>query len=150
MTRIIADIETDGLKPSVIHLVGILDLDTLEYTSYQGDEIVVGLTLMAEAELLVGHNLLGFDLPVIENLTDGLIQFDRARVVDTLMLGRKLLPDMKSQSLEEWGAVLGLPKLPSPIFERFTPEMLPYCQRDCELSKMVFDFLWELLIASEA
>jgi DNA polymerase III alpha subunit (gram-positive type) len=142
---LIGDLETDGFKPDNIWVVGVLDYDTGKFDSYTGENIAEGLLRLAEADLVIGHNFIGYDMEVAEKLTGGLVKFDRDRIVDTLVLGRKLLPEMKSQKLEVWGEMLGLPKIQfNEGFERFTPTMVPYCQRDCEVTKMVFDFLMEI------
>lgn len=142
MSILVADLETNGLDPSLIWVVGVLDYDTDEFRAYTGEDVAEGLMRLAEADLVVGHNFLTYDAPVIEKLTDGLIVLDRERIVDTLQLGRKLLPEMKCQKLEEWGNILGLPKIVfTEGFHRFHPNMIPYCERDCRLDKNVFDFL---------
>jgi hypothetical protein len=132
-------------------MVGVVDLITEEYTAYVGDdEVPYGLMRLAEADFVAGHNFLGYDAPVIEKLSDGLIVFDRDRIEDTLILSRKLFPGRKSHSLESWGLDFGLPKLPSPLFERFTPELVPYCKRDVILNKRLYDHLIAEMISREA
>jgi DNA polymerase III alpha subunit (gram-positive type) len=143
---ICADIETDGLRPNNIWVVGILSLDTDEWTAYThaDDNIAEGLMRLAEADLVVFHNGNDYDIPVIERLTDGLVKFDRSRVIDTLKMGRKLVPEMRSQKLEEWGKIFEQPKVLFEAWEKYDPEMVPRCKRDCEITKMVFNFLLEL------
>jgi hypothetical protein len=151
MTILIADLETDGLKPSIIWVVGILDYETDEFRAYVGDEVAEGLMRIAEADLVIGHNFTDYDARVIKKLTDSIITIDRDRIVDTLALGRKLLPHMKCQKLEEWGDILGLPKIIyTEGFSRYNPKMVPYCERDCRLNKRVFDFLIEVEVAQAA
>jgi hypothetical protein len=142
---LIGDLETDGFDPSIIWVVGVLDYATDEFTAYMGEDVAEGLLRLSMADLVIGHNFIDYDAGVAEKLTEGLITFDRERIVDTLKLGRKLLPDMKCQKLEEWGDILGLPKIVfNEGFSRFHPKMVPYCERDCRLNKRVFDFLMEL------
>lgn len=145
MSILVADLETDGFNPSIIWVVGILDYTTDEFTAYTDENVAEGLMRIAEAELVIGHNFLGYDAEVAEKLTGGLIQIDREKVYDTLLMGRQLLPDMKCQKLAEWGDLLGLPKIVfNEGFESFHPLMVPYCERDCRLNKRVFDFLVEV------
>ena len=151
MSILIADLETNGFTPDTIWVVGILDYDTDEFRSYTGEDVAEGLMRIAEADLVIGHNFGVYDAAVIDKLTDGLIIIDVDRIVDTLAMGRRLLPEMKKQSLEEWGDILGLPKIVfNEGFDRFHPKMVPYCERDCRLNKRVFDFLIEIQDAQDA
>lgn len=147
MAILVADIETDGLRPNNIWVVGILDYETNEWTAYTDadDNIVEGLIRLAEADLVIFHNGRDYDVPVIERLTDGLITFDRDKVFDTLLEGRKLLPEMKCQKLAEWGEIFNVPKVLFEAWENYDPEMVPRCKRDCEITKLLFDFLLKLV-----
>ncbi len=146
MAILISDIETNGFKPDVIWVVGIIDYETNEFTSYTHaeDNIAEGLLRLMEADLVVFHNGDDYDVPVIEKLTDGLITFDRAKVMDTLKMGRKLVPEMKTQKLEEWGKVFDIPKVLFEAWDAYDPEMVPRCRRDCEITKLLFDFLLDV------
>lgn len=145
MCILVADTETNGLKPSIIWVLGILDYETNEYTSYTGDDVPIGLLRLIEADVIVGHNWRGYDQPHITRLTEGLIQVPNEKIVDTLELSRKMVK-MKNHGLESWGELFGLPKTKNtiPDFDRFWPEMVPYCQRDVEITKKVFDLMIEL------
>ena len=72
------------------------------------NEIDSGLELLAKAELLIGHNILGFDIPVIENLTG--ISFKDKKVIDTLVLSRLAKPERGGHSLKAWGFAVGFNK----------------------------------------
>lgn len=147
---VVADIETDSLRPKQIYMLGILNLETDEYTAYIGDdEVPVGLMRLAEAERVIGHNFKGYDAPTIEKLTDGLIVIPKDRIDDTLEISRELFPDLVNHKLATWGEILGYPKLEMKIFERFTPEMIPYCERDVRLNAKVYRFFIEHLEALE-
>lgn len=138
---LVADLETNGLKPSRIWMVGILDYKTNEFTSYVGeDEVPIGLMRIAEAERVIGHNFRGYDKKVIEKLTDGLITLDNARIDDTVEISRSLFPTLQNHKLATWGEIFGYPKLDFNNFDEWDPLMIPYCQRDCELNKVLYDF----------
>ena len=69
--NLVFDIEANGLPRQVskIHCIGIYDLDNNEYTSYNdngGDPITRAVTMIMEAEHVVGHNIINYDLPVIK------------------------------------------------------------------------------------
>ncbi len=126
-------------------MISMTDLMTGETCSYIGDDVADGIMVMLEADMLVGHNIRYYDIPQIEKLSGGLVQFDPRKIVDTLEMSRKLLPSQRKHSLEFWGNILGLPKLKSPLFEKHTPEMTVYCERDVAVNVLVFHHLLELL-----
>lgn len=142
MTTLIADLETDGIKPNRIWMVGIKDHDTGEYTSYVGDdEVPIGLMRLMEADIVVGHNFKGYDAKVIKKLTDGLIEIPKEKIIDTCELSRSMFPQMPNHKLESWGEIFNFPKIKyDKGFEQFHPEMVPYCKQDVELNAVLYDF----------
>jgi DNA polymerase III alpha subunit (gram-positive type) len=147
MSILVGDLETNGLKPNRIWVVGIKDVETGEYTSYVGDEEVpIGLMRLAEADVVIGHNFKGYDAKVIEKLTDGLIKIDENKIVDTVELSRKLFPEMPNHKLETWGEIFEFPKIKyDKGFEKFHPEMVPYCAVDVELNAKLYDFFMKYI-----
>lgn len=95
---LIFDIETNGLLKDVstIHCLAIHDLVTEETISYNdtGNEepIVRGIQRLADADTIIGHNIIGYDLPVIRKLYSWFKS--PACVIDTLLLSRLYHPDM--------------------------------------------------------
>lgn len=85
-----------------------------------------GIALLEQAKLLVGHNIIDFDLPAIEMIYPDFAP--RGRIVDTLVMARMCFADVKesdfrmsakgqlegrligTQGLEAWGQRLGLHK----------------------------------------
>jgi hypothetical protein len=106
--NLIFDLETDGLYDDAtkIHCIGIYDLDT-EQTLVFNDEgseqpISKGIQLLEDADALIGHNIVGYDLPVIRKLYPWFTP--NARVVDTLVLSRIYHADMlKTDQKRKWG-----------------------------------------------
>lgn len=141
---LVADIETNGLRPDTIYMVGVLNLETEEYTAYIGDEVPLGLMRLAEAECVIGHNFIGYDAPVIENLTDGLIKIDKEKIIDTCDLSRRLFPLLPSHKLKVWGEIFGDEKIEyDKGFHRYHPDMVPYLEQDVRLTTRLFRFLSE-------
>ena len=68
------DLETTPLnaKRTEIHCIVTLDYETGETTRYNdigGDEpIVRAVTYLMEADTIIGHNIIGFDIPVIKKI----------------------------------------------------------------------------------
>lgn len=143
---ILFDLECDGFKPKQIWCICMVDLITREKASFVGSEAIAeAIFRLQAAKLLVGHNIKSFDVRVIEKLTEGAVQFDRNRILDTLYLS-KAMTTMDNHKLEGWGEILGVPKLDTPFsFYRFDPRMVPYCERDVELNLQVFLALWSLM-----
>ncbi len=135
--RVIFDIETNGLLPEQgavgvfamdrIHCLVIMDIDTgeiIDYVNHDGEnDLEEGVQILMEAELLVGHNILDFDIPAIQFIYDW---FEPpGRVIDTLVMTRMCFADIKEkdfrlaakgqlegrliglQGLEAWGQRLG-------------------------------------------
>ena len=94
---LIFDIETDGLLYNVttIHCLAIHDLSTDETISYNDngnqEPITRGIQRLADADQIIGHNIIGYDIPVIRKLYPW---FEKPYVVDTLLLSRLYHPDM--------------------------------------------------------
>lgn len=146
-TILVADIETNGLKPDTIWCVGIIDNKTKEYTAYYGDDIPIGLMRLAEADVVVGHSFRSYDAPVIKKLTEGLIVIDEKKIEDTVDLSRYLFPELPNHKLKTWGEIMELPKLDHNEWHRFSPEMLVYLERDVRLNDRIYDFFIEQIQA---
>ena len=157
--RLIFDIETNGFlsEATKIHSIVIKDIDTKQMYSYHGDKIGRGLYLLSGASLLVGHNILKFDIPVINKLyPEYKIEGD---VFDTLLVSRLIWTNRKEldfqmkelplklagrHSLESWGYRLGLRKgefAKTNDFANWSEEMQKYCELDVEVT---YEF-WKLI-----
>jgi uncharacterized protein YprB with RNaseH-like and TPR domain len=110
MKVLITDLECDSLKPSTIHMVGVLNYFTDEYTSYHGDNVVDGLLEIESADLLIFYNGTGYDIPVIERLTNGLVKINRSKVIEVLNMSRRYVT-MENHKLKKWGQLFGFPKV---------------------------------------
>jgi uncharacterized protein YprB with RNaseH-like and TPR domain len=71
---LIFDLETNGLLQDVtrIHCLGIYDTETKETLAYNDEgntePITRGIQRLEDAKLIVGHNIINYDLPVIRKL----------------------------------------------------------------------------------
>jgi len=104
---LIFDIETNGLVHDVthIHCLGIYDTDTDKTLVYNdegnAEPVVRGIQRLEDAELIVGHNIINYDIPVIRKL----FPWFRAtgRVLDTLVLSRICHADiLKTDQKRKW------------------------------------------------
>jgi len=156
--NLIFDLETDGLYDDVtkIHCVGIYDLDTKQTLVFndEGSEqpITKGIQLLEDACCIVGHNIIGYDLPVIRKLYPWFTP--SGTVMDTLVLSRIYHPDILStdqkrkwksmplqkygsHSLEAYGHRLGEYKGEfgkTADWKQWSPEMQEYMVQDVNVT----------------
>ena len=86
MKSLVFDIETDGLQPTKIYCMSVLDVDSQEQFNFKPNNITEGISLLESADKLIGHNIIGFDIPVIRRLHN--IDLLDKKLVDTLVLSR--------------------------------------------------------------
>jgi hypothetical protein len=105
--RLIFDIETNGLYDDVthIHCIGIHDLDAKETYVFndQGNAqpITKGVQLLEDADSIIGHNIVGYDIPVIRKLYPWFTP--SGTVMDTLVLSRIYHADvLKTDQTRKW------------------------------------------------
>lgn len=107
---LVFDIETDDLKATLIHCIVAQDANTGEIYKYPPDKLSEGYELLLKADRLIGHNIIGFDIPLVEKF--GNIDLSDKEVIDTLVLSRLFNPTRDGgHSLEKWGYKLGLAKI---------------------------------------
>ncbi|TFZ81639.1 DNA polymerase [Candidatus Macondimonas diazotrophica] len=99
----IFDLEADGLNPTRIHCLHIRDRErgrTYRFRQNKYENTIEhGIALLEEAEVLVAHNGLGFDVPVLERLYD----FDPiGRHYDTLVMSRMVFANIKESDYKLW------------------------------------------------
>ena len=160
--RLVFDIETNGLLPSVdtIHCIAALDVDTNQLLTFGPNDIDTGLKALGEASLLVGHNICGYDLPVISHVKG--VDLRHVPCVDTAAVSRAIftatLRDadysrlkqgfpkqlVGRHSLESWGHRLGFKKGEfgkTTDWSEYSLEMLKYCAQDVLVTARLFEFL---------
>jgi DNA polymerase I len=161
--RLVFDIEANNLldQATKIHCIVIADLDSDQIDSYGPGQIDAGLAHLKRADYLTGHNISGYDLPLLRRLL-GWTPAPDCTIMDTLVAGRLILPhvddlddkaaamgDPKLEklrgrySLEAWGARLGIPKIGADIedWSVWTPEMQERCVGDVAICKALYRFL---------
>jgi len=144
MSNLIFDIEADGLTPTKIHCMVAMDVDTKDVFTFDNTQLDEGYNMLKSATKLIGHNIIGYDIPVVERL--GHIDLSDKKLVDTLVLSRLFKPTREGgHGLEGWGYRLGFKKGDfgdeENAWEYYTPEMLKYCKRDVVLNHKVYNAL---------
>jgi DNA polymerase-1 len=149
--RIAIDIETN-MAHDVIHLCVTQDIDTGEVKVWKDS---TGLwDYLKDASLIVAHNGIGFDFPILNKLWKTKIGLKQA--YDTLVVSRLLEPTREQgHSLDAWGKELGVAKLDykatwqwmmnrreeydGECFDRPIDSLLTfYCERDVSVLRSLF------------
>ena len=170
--ELIFDLESDGLyfAASKIHSLVIKNSEGQMFSchdhgAYQSN--VEGVALLQQGDdskdLLIGHNIINFDLPLIQKLHPT-FSFNIDNVRDTLILSRLAYPNLAdrdmglikagklpprlrgSHSLKAWGYRLGIYKGDfgeTSDWQNWTPDMQTYCEQDVNVTHA----LWEKLKA---
>ena len=123
------DIETDGLNASKIHVLSWMDNDgNVQHTH----DYVAMRIFFEEADILIGHNIIRFDIPQVEKVLGVKI---KAKLVDTLALSWYLNFDRGSHGLEGYGVDYGVPKPVIKDWNTLTPEEYAHrCNEDVKIN----------------
>lgn len=139
---LVFDIETDDLKATKIHCLVAQDIDTNQLYKFPPNRLEEGYELLTKANRLIGHNIIGFDIPMVEKF--GGVDLSNKPVVDTLVMSRLFNPVREGgHSLETWGYRLGFKKIEFDDYKNYSNEMLRYCTRDVQLNTVLFHKLRE-------
>lgn len=179
------DLESNGLLPHQsrpgsepldrVHCLVIHDMEAGWYRRFrknsQEDSIKDGLALLADSDLIIGHNVISYDIPALAYLYG--FSFPKEKVLDTLVMSRLIYSNVKdldvsamkrgklpgrlfgSQSLEAWGYRTGTMKDeyegdPTITCEKLRKEkkwsewnqsMDDYCVQDVKATRALFDLL---------
>jgi DNA polymerase-1 len=170
----IFDIETDGLLDTVskIHSLVLSDLDGTVYSCCEKQGYIplsVGLSKLENADLVIGHNILKYDLPAIQKLYPG---FKIKKCRDTLTMSRLLFPDILESdfkakfknilfakklagkhALAAWGVRLGEFKGDfgkTSDWAEWSKEMQDYCEQDVLVTLKLYNKLMSLEPSEES
>lgn len=146
MTKLVFDLEADELREGATRIWCIVfkNIETeerFEFT-YENPDLVSDIAYMFDhCDMLIGHNIIDYDLPVIERLLGVTYNGD---IFDTLVVSRLLNPDRPDgHSLDAWGLRLGRKKPEHEDWTQFSPEMLHRCKEDVEINHLVYEKLLE-------
>ncbi len=151
----VIDTESDGLwrDATKLHCAVVQPLNSREQWSFRPHEIGKFLDCIAESDVLIGHNLIGHDLPLLRKLHG----FEyKGKVVDSLIMSRLQKPDRKApfgaknpreaakpHGLYAWGVRVGVDKPEYEAWEEFDEDMLVRCQEDVKINVLTFKALQE-------
>ena len=141
MKQIILDIEANGLRPDTIWCIVAKEVEYGTTNVFIGEDIFefADWVRLNGVTHICGHNIIGYDLPVLERLTG--FKWEKA-VQDTLVMSRLGHPNREAgHSLESWGNRLGFSKGDHSEWGEFSWDMVEYCKRDVELTEKVYETL---------
>ena len=134
---LVFDIETDDLKATKVWCIVAQDVDTNEIFKFPPSKLDDGVKLLQSADRLIGHNIVGFDIPIIKKFFD--VDLTKKELLDTLVLSRLFNPTREGgHSLEKWGYKLGFKKIEFEDYQNYSADMLNYCVRDVQLNTLVY------------
>jgi DNA polymerase I-like protein with 3'-5' exonuclease and polymerase domains len=175
MTRFVLDLESNGLLPTMdkIHCIVLYDLDKQEYISCADqpgyNPLSYAIECIQQATLLVGHNIIKFDIPALKKIYPDLILSPDCTYFDTLITSRLFWPELEPvdhakyshierkyfgrHSLAAWGERLGVSKIDfkaelkeqeeevKNVWESWSATMQTYCEGDVKVSIRLYDYM---------
>lgn len=127
------------MKHNVIWCCVTQDVDTLQIRTHTTPDTLE--KLLHEYDAVAGHNIIGFDAPVLEDVWG--VNLSGKVLVDTLVLSRLYNPSREGgHSLESWGKQFDYPKGDFSDYDGgLSQEMVDYCVRDVELTTRTLKWL---------
>lgn len=156
MARIcVGDLEANGLLDTVdtLHCGVFKDITSGEIFKFHPgshvDYVKSMLSFLDSVDVLIMHNGIGFDWPLLEKLFN--YEY-KGKKVDTLIMSRLLnprrqrpfnCPNKKTgpHSVESWGYRVGRGKPDHEDWSVFSPEMLHRCTEDVEIQHLIYNEL---------
>ena len=165
MQVFIFDIEADNFyqQCTKIHCIALarLGIDE-EPLLFDNTNLHEGLEILSQADTLIGHNIINYDIPVLEKLYPD-YKFTH-NVIDTMNLSCIRYPLMHNHSLETFGKLYGFEKtnpltglnytdeewkqrkkIKNEAWNVYTKEMGAYCKQDVRITQLL---LWNLDVQS--
>jgi len=144
------DIETDGIEATKVWCIAVHNIDTEQCITFAGPCLnLFKPWLVSEADCLIFHNGIAFDVPVLEELLD--VDFSGIQIEDTLIMSQLYKPRLDGgHSLSAWGDRLGFAKGDYDDWSKFTSEMLDYCIRDTKVTTKLYKYLLASNLSDDA
>jgi DNA polymerase-1 len=175
MTRFVLDLESNGLLPTMdkIHCIVLYDLDKQEYISCADQPgykpLSHAIECIQKATLLVGHNVIKFDIPALKKIYPDFTLSPNCTYFDTLITSRLFWPELEPvdhakyshierwyfgrHSLAAWGERLGVSKIDfkaelkeqeeevKNVWESWSATMQTYCEGDVKVSIRLYNYM---------
>lgn len=150
MVEVIFDLEASGLTlSSQVHCIVAKDIESGIMYNYPPLCLPFGLTYLSSVDVLIGHNIRGYDLPLLKE------QYNwepspHTRIIDTYVWSMVLRPSrpmpmgapgVGRHSLGTWGYRVGRGKPEYTDWAEYDEAMLHRCEEDVEINHLVYDVL---------
>lgn len=169
--KLIFDLESNELLEKADSVWCICAKDEKGNTySFDPAHIEEGIKLLSYADILIGHNIIDFDLRVLNKLYGFKTN---AEIIDTLVCSRTIWPNLAeldflfrarmkqqgvefptkligSHSLKAWGYRLGEFKGECTDFSTYSENMLEYCNQDVNVTSKLFNKIEQKNFCTEA
>jgi DNA polymerase-1 len=143
--KLVYDIETDGFDATKVWCLVAHNLDTgstYKFSDYDNSipSMDDGCVMLNNAEVLIGHNIIGFDNLVMEKLYG--LKLNEKKIYDTWIMSQVLqYKRPHKHGLKGWGEHLNNSKIEFDEWDNYSKEMLRYCVQDVKLNADVFNHL---------
>jgi hypothetical protein len=153
MNFAVIDIETDGLMDdegelkkaaTKIHCMSVNQFHEGNWRMFTLTDPDKMKEFLSDVDCLVGHNIIRFDVPMLEKMLDITIH---ARKIDTLGLSWYLYPLRNKHGLDSWGNDLGIEKPKIADWQNQTiEEYINRCEQDVRINTEVFQLQKKYLL----
>ena len=151
MKKLVFDVESNGFvnDATTVWCISTYDIITKETITFSDKSdghlsVADGLKVLSNADELIGHNIIMYDIPLLEKLFNFKT---KARLIDTFLMSQlfnfnRTLGRYKGRhGLEMWGEHFGIQKPPQSQWLDFDIAMLNRCEQDVLINVRVFHAL---------
>jgi len=153
---VVFDLEANGFlrEATVIHCIAARHLTSRQEWFFGPDEIQEGVDFLSSCEIIVAHNGIGYDFPLLKKLYP---TFVLPKYEDSVILSRLFNPDRAGHSIEDWGKTFGQKKPEHTDWTTYSDAMGHRCIEDTRINTKVLrqlieemgDHDWEEAIRTE-
>jgi len=141
--KVVIDIEANGLlNPTHIWVIVCKDIDTGQYHIFRkvtedASELERFQNFAKEVTGWIGHNVLGYDFPVMCRLCQYVLP-PVGSITDTLIASKLIDYPRQGHSIEDYGLEFGLEKGKFSDWSKYSQEMEDYCIRDVDICHKIY------------